>query len=128
MKERRNKLDDKEDKTLPPHNFITLELVRRKFITDDSDFELYLWDALFQEMFQRFEFKVVLICTGYTISCIKRNHFKDENGNGIDCLFAYFKVALYHNIHKYTTPVHIDWMDDDWWISFICCKTSFLMS
>lgn len=49
----REKIQDKEDKTpLPPHSFFTLELIRRKLITEDSEFELYLWDALFQEMLQ----------------------------------------------------------------------------
>ena len=43
-----NRHNDKKinDKTLPIHSFITMELVRRKIITDDSDFELYLYDAL----------------------------------------------------------------------------------
>lgn len=112
--ETREKIQDKEDKTpLPKHNFITLELVRRKFITTDSEFDLYLWDTLFQDLLERFDLKVVLICTSYTISCIKRNHFKDENGKDIECLYAYFKVALYHNIHKYITPVYIDWFSDN---------------
>ncbi len=112
--ETREMIQDKDGKTLPPHNFITKELIRRKFITDDSDFDLYLWDALFEEFLQRFEFKVVLICTGYTISCIKRNHFKDEGGRDIECLLAYFKVALRSNIKQYTTPVYIDWLNDDY--------------
>lgn len=112
--ERRNKRKDKEDKTpLPPHNFFTLELLRRKLIAEDSEFELYLWDALFQEMLQRFKFRVVLICVGYTISAIKRNHFKDEEGKNIECLYAYFRVALLANIKRYTRFVYIDWFEDD---------------
>ena len=47
-----NRSNDKSinDKTLPAHNFITRELVRRKMITDESDFELYLYDAWFEEL------------------------------------------------------------------------------
>ncbi len=105
--------DKFENKPLP-HNFITKELIRRKFITDDSDFDLYLWDAIFDDLLQRYEFKVVLICTGYTISCIKRNHFKDEENKPIECLYAYFRVALQANIAKYLRPpVRLSWMDDD---------------
>lgn len=112
--ETREKIKDKEDKTpLRPHNFFTLELIRRKLIAEDSEFELYLWDALFQEMLQRFKFRVVLICVGYTISAIKRNHFKDEEGKNIECLYAYFRVALLANIKRYTRFVYIDWFEDD---------------
>lgn len=110
--ETREKIQDKEDKTpLQPHNFFTLELIRRKLITEDSEFDLYLWDALFQEMLHHFEFRTVLTCTGYTISCIKRNNFKDEEGKKIECLYAYFKVALLANIKKYMGLIHIDWVD-----------------
>lgn len=112
--ETREKIQDKEDKTpLKPHNFFTLELLRRNLITGDSEFDLYLWDALFQEMLQRFKFRVVLICVGYTISAIKQNHFKDEEGKNIECLYAYFRVALLANIKRYTRFVYIDWFEDD---------------
>ena len=109
----REKIQDKEDKKPLPHSLFTLELTRRKLITGDSEFDLYLWDALFQEMLQRFNFRVLLICTGYTISCIKRNNFKDEEGKPIECLYAYFKVALLANIKRYTRSVYIDWFEDD---------------
>lgn len=109
----REKIQDKNDKTpLPNHNFLTLELIRRKLITEDSEFDLYLWDALFQEMLQQFKFRVVLICTGYTISCLKRNNFKDEDGKHIESLYAYFKVALLANIKRYTASTYINWFDD----------------
>lgn len=109
----REKIQDKVDKTPLPHSFFTLELIRRKLITGDSEFDLYLWDSLFQEMLRHFEFRVVLVCVGYTISCIKRNNFKDEEGNDIECLYAYFKVALLSNIKRYTRSVYIDWFEDD---------------
>lgn len=113
--ETREKIQDKEDKTpLPPHSFFTLELIRRKLIAGDSEFDLYLWDVLFQEMLRHFEFRVVLVCTGYTISCIKRNNFMDEENKPIESLYAYFKVALRANIRRYTRNVYIDWLDDDY--------------
>lgn len=116
--ETREKIQDKEGKTpLLNHTIFTKELIRRSIIQEDvSEFELYLWDSIFQYLLKYYEFRVVLVCTSYTISCIKRNNFKDEEGKPIDSLYAYFKVALYSNIKRYTTtttPVHIDWFSDN---------------
>lgn len=112
--ETREKIQDKFGKTpLPKHNFITKELIRRKLVTEDSEFELYQYDELFETLLQRYDFRTLIVCVGYTITCIKRNHFKDEESKPIECLYAYFRVALYNNIHKYTTPVHIDWFSDN---------------
>lgn len=113
--ERREKIQDTIDKTpLPPHNFFTKELIRRKFVDSDSDFELYQYDELFETLLQRYDFRTLIVCTGYTITHIKRNKFKDEDGNDIECLYAYFRAALYANIAKYLRPpVHLGWLDDD---------------
>lgn len=110
--ETREKIQDKAP--LLNHTIFTKELIRRSIIQEDvSEFELYLWDSIFQYLLKYYEFRVVLVCTSYTISCIKRNNFKDEEGKPIDSLYAYFKVALYSNIKRYTTPVHIDWFSDN---------------
>ncbi len=112
--ETREKIQDKAP--LLNHTIFTKELIRRSIIQEDvSEFELYLWDSIFQYLLKYYEFRVVLVCTSYTISCIKRNNFKDEEGKPIDSLYAYFKVALYSNIKRYTTttPAHIDWFSDN---------------
>lgn len=96
-----------------PRSMFVSELIRRKLIIEPSEFELSLWEEFFQEMLQHFQFRVVLVCTSYTISCIKRNNCKDEEGNDIECLYAYFKVALLANIKRYTRNVYIDWLGDD---------------
>ena len=113
--EKREKIQDTFDKTpLPQHTFLSKELIRRKLVDADSDFELYQYDELFETLLERHTFKTVLVCTGYTITCIKRNKFKDEQGNDIECLYAYFRVALKANIEKYLRPpVRLGWMDDD---------------
>lgn len=113
--ERRYKIYDKEDKTpLPEHNFITKELIRRKFISSDLGLELYYYDLLFEDLLSVYDFKIILVCTGYTISCIKRNNFKDEEGAAINNLYSYFKVSLINNIKRYTAPpVYYDWLEDD---------------
>ena len=100
-----NRYNDKKinDKTLPIHSFITMELVRRKIVTDDSDFELYLYDALFEELLLRYEFKTVIVCTNYVITKMKQNNFLDEHGNPIENIYAYFASSVKFNLKKITT-------------------------
>ena len=102
-----------KDKTLPVHNFITLELVRRKFITDESEFELYLYDSLFEELLLRYEFKTVIIATNYLISKLRQHNMTDENGNRIENIYAYFNKSIRFNLKKISGELFIDWMDDD---------------
>lgn len=90
----------------------TKELIRRKILLDPSDFEIELFDSIFKELLMYYEYRVILVCTSYTISCIKRNNMKDEEGKPITSLYAYFKVALISNIERYTRPVHIDWLEE----------------
>ncbi len=103
----------KNDKAPQKHHFFTNELIRRRLISSDNEFDLYLFDALFENLLQHYEFNDMIIAVSYTISCIKRNKFKDENGLDIDSIFAYFKVSLTNNLRRLTTPVYIDWLDDD---------------
>ena len=109
MKRSKDKLIN--DKTLPIHNFITLELVRRKIVTDDSDFELYLYDALFEELLLRYEFKTVIVCTNYVISRMKQNKFLDEHGNPIENIYAYFASSVRFNLKKITSE--FSWEEDN---------------
>ena len=99
-----NKYNDKkiEDKTLPKHNFITMELIRRKIVTNESEFELYLFDALFEELLLRYEFKTVIVCTNYVITKMKQNNFLDEHGNPVENLYAYLSSAIRFNLKKIT--------------------------
>ena len=108
-----NRSNDKliNDKTLPAHNFITRELVRRKIITDDSDFELYLYDALFEELLLRYEFKTVIVCTNYVITYMKMNNFLDEHGNPIENIYAYFASSVRFNLKKITSE--FSWEEDN---------------
>jgi len=100
MKKSKDKLIN--DKTLPTHNFITMELVRRKIVTDESDFELYVYDALFEELLLRYEFKTVVVVTNYVITRIKNQKFCDEHGNAIENLYAYLSSAIRFNLKKIT--------------------------
>ena len=104
---------NKDKNTLPVHNFITLELVRRKFITDESEFELYLYDSLFEELLLRYEFKTVIIATNYVVTKMKQHDFCDEEGNRIENRFAYLSKSIKFDLKKITGELFIDWMDDD---------------
>ena len=90
----------------------TKELIRRKILLNPSDFEIELFDSIFKELLMYYEYRVILVCSSYTISCLKRSNCKDEEGNDIECLYAYFKVALLANIKRYTRPVYIDWLEE----------------
>lgn len=111
-----NRYNDKliKDKTLPSHNYITLELVRRKFITTESDFDLYLFDSLFEELMLHYEFKTIIVATNYVVTKVKQHKFCDENGNRIENLYAYFRTSILFNLRKITNELDLGWLTDDY--------------
>ena len=115
MEEEKQKINDRKiyDKTLPPHNFITLELCRRKFLKKESDLELYLFDDLFENVLKEYDFKTVIVAVSYIVSRVKSHHFLDEDGKEIECLYAYFRTALLWDLKKITGQIRLSWMDDD---------------
>ena len=95
------KIDRYIDKSLlPKHHYITLELVRRKFISSESDFDLYLYDVLFEELLLRYDFKTVIVATNYVVTKVKQQKFCDEEGNKIQNLYAYFRSSITFNLKK----------------------------
>lgn len=111
-----NRYNDKliQDKTLPVHNFITLELVRRKFITNDDEINLYMYDYLFEQLLLHYEFKTIIVATNYVVTKMKQHNFCDENGNRIENVFAYFSTSIKFDLKKITGELYIDWLDDDY--------------
>ena len=108
------KIDRYIDKTLPKHHYITLELVRREFISSESDFDLYLYDALFEELLLRYDFKTVIVATNYVATKIKNQKFCDEEGSKIQNLYAYFRTSITFNLRKITNQIDFDWLNDDY--------------
>nr|MBP3259264.1 hypothetical protein [Bacilli bacterium] len=106
-----NETREKLQENTPRCTIFTKELIRRKILVDPSEFEIELFDTIFKELLMYYEYRVILICCSYTISCIKRNDLKDEENKPIESLYAYFKVALLSNIKRYTRPVDIDWLE-----------------
>ena len=93
------KIDRYIDKTLPNHHYITLELLRRNYISGESDFDLYLYDALFEELLLRYDFKTIIVATNYVATKIKNQKFCSEDGAKIENLYAYFRTYIYRIIH-----------------------------
>ena len=113
-KKLRNEPSYKRNENTPLNcTIFTKELIRRKILVDPSEFDIELFDCIFKELLIYYEYRVVLVCCSYTISCMKRNNLKDEENKPIESLYAYFKAALISNIKRYTRSVDIDWYEDD---------------
>lgn len=105
------KINRYNDKTLPPHGYITKELVRRKVVSND-DFELYLYDYLFEELLIRYEFKTIIVATNYIITKLKQSDYFDSNGNKIENLYSYIRTSLYFDLKKITGEIYLDYFND----------------
>ena len=108
------KIDRYIDKTLTKHHYITLELVRREFISSESDFDLYLYDALFEELLLRYDFKTIIVAVNYIATKVKNQKFLDEEGAKIENLYAYFRTSITFNLRKITNQIDFDWLNDDY--------------
>lgn len=111
-----NRYKDKliQDKTLPPNNFITNELVRRHFISSDDKFTLYMYDYLFEQLLLHYDFKTIIVATNYVVTKVKKQKFSDEDGNKIENLYAYFRTSITFNLRKITNQIDydFDWLND----------------
>ena len=94
---------DKVDKTWNP---ITLELVRRNYLTEDH-LELYKYDNLIEEMLEQYDYRDVMMATNYVIQKWKENQGLDENDNPITNQYGYFKSALQSNLRKLTEEIEL---------------------
>ena len=96
---------DKIDKTI---NSITMELVKRSFI-ELTDLDLYLYDDLFNNLLDKYEYKEIVVSTNYTIRKWFENKGLDEENNKIINKYGYFKTSLENNLLKMTTEVDLGW-------------------
>ena len=96
---------DKIDKTI---NSITMELVKRSFI-ELTDLDLYLYDDLFNNLLDKYEYKEIVVSTNYTIRKWIENKGLDEENNKIVNKYGYFKTSLENNLLKMTTEVDLGW-------------------
>lgn len=116
MKESNNRINDIliNDKTLPSHNYLTLELVRQGLLKGSSEFNLYRFDYLFEQLLQsKYTFKQVLISTSYVVSRIKKHKYKDQYGKRIKSLYSYFRTSLTWNLKIINGEIDLGWLDSD---------------
>ena len=100
------KQNDKEDRKDKPkssffdagkHNRLTLELIDRKYITQD-DIQLYFYDNLFDELLIDNSYVELIMVLHYILARVKWNKYKDEYGNEIENKYGYLKESIYNNL------------------------------
>lgn len=94
---------DKLDKT--QLNNITLELIRRNFITIDS-LDIVRYNELFNSIINNYDYNTILIAVNYVISRMKDKTI-DEEGQPILQTFKYFKSSLINNLNKLTDDTEL---------------------
>lgn len=98
------KQTDKKDKTKnrifeDNHNFLTIDLIDRKYITA-YDTDIYNYDKLFESLLNEYEAKELLMILHYIIPRVLDCDFVDENGKKIKNKFGYLKSSILNNINK----------------------------
>lgn len=104
---------DKVDKTSNDHNYLTIDLMDRKYISVD-DTDIYNYDRLFKELLNEYETSEILMILHYIISRVLERNFIDENGEEIINKFGYLKQSILNNIDKLKNN-EIEWDDELGW-------------
>ena len=85
---------DKKDKTL---NFITNELIERKFI-EKGDLNLLDYNNFFNKLLEDYDYLLILTVVNYVVTHMKYNKGFDEQGNIITDKYNYFRISVLNNI------------------------------
>ena len=109
---------DKEDKTKnrifeSNHNFLTIDLIDRKYITKD-DTDIYNYDKFFENLLIEYETKDLLIILHYIIARVLDHDFVDENGEKIANKFGYLKNSILNNIDRLKNN-ELEWDEELGW-------------
>ena len=96
---------DKIDKTKnnifeDNHNFLTLDLIKRKYISKE-DTDIYNYDRLFHQLLNNYNKEDIVTILHYIIPRVLERHFLDENGNKIENKFGYLKKSIENNIDRF---------------------------
>ena len=115
------KLKDKIDKYDKPsekeisHNSLTEDLVRQKYIDGKDQYELFLFDKLFNEYLSNGRSYMELFgAIHYIVPRVVSRDFIDEEGNHIANKYGYFKNSLESNFEKLESLGKDLYSDDDW--------------
>lgn len=96
-------LIDKKDKTGKPetkHHYLTLELIKTNYISEDDTSSFY-FDELFQEYLSKGYSNIELLgAIHYIVPRVISRNFKDDNGNPIESRYGYFKSSMESNFEK----------------------------
>ena len=93
-------------------NYLTLELINRKYIGKE-DSQIFYYDKLFEELLDSgYEYKDLLCYIHYIVPRVLSRDYKDENDEVISNKFGYFKNSLINNINKLENTCDLYNFDD----------------
>ena len=100
MKEQTDKVDKTKNRIFEDnHNFLTIDLIDRKYITKD-DTDIYNYDKLFETLLNEYEISEILMILHYIIPRVLECDFVDENDEKITNKFGYLKTSILNNIDR----------------------------
>ena len=116
IKEQADKIDKTKHKIFEDnHNFLTIDLIDRKYITkDDTDTDIYNYDKLFENLLNEYEAKDLLMILHYIIARVLDRDFVDENGEKIENKFGYLKNSILNNIARLKNN-ELEWDEELGW-------------
>ncbi len=116
------KLKDKYDKTSKEelkHNPLTDDLVKQKYISNNNQHELFLFDKLFNEYLSNGKSYMELFgAIHYIVPRVVSRNFIDEDGNKIVNKYGYFKSSLESNFKKLESLGKEIYSDDESWLDY----------
>lgn len=114
MKEQTDKVDKTKNRIFEDnHNFLTIDLIDRKYITND-DTDIYNYDKLFENLLNEYETSEILMILHYIIPRVLDHDFIDENGEKIANKFGYLKNSILNNIVRLKNN-EIEWNEELGW-------------
>lgn len=116
IKEQTDKIDKTKNRIFEAnHNFLTIDLIDRKYITAyDTDTDIYNYDKLSESLLNEYEIKEILTILHYIISRVLDRDFVDENGEKIVNKFGYLKNSILNNIDKLKNN-ELEWDEELGW-------------
>lgn len=114
MKEQTDKIDKNKNIIFEDnHNFLTIDLIDRKYITKD-DTDIYNYDKLFENLLNEYETRDLLMILHYIIPRVLDRDFVDENGEKIENKFGYLKNSILNNIARLKNN-ELEWDEELGW-------------
>lgn len=116
IKEQTDKIDKTKNRIFEAnHNFLTIDLMDRKYIAkDDTDTDIYNYDKLFESLLKEYETKDLLMILHYIIPRVLDRDFVDENGEKIVNKFGYLKNSILNNIARLKNN-ELEWDEELGW-------------